>query len=167
MQHYLNDNLIRRYRRSGILMTLGGLGITLAAAIYYFVQKDLLFITLGMMFIGAVIAQMGTSFQNRFGHSPRADEIIDSALERLNDNYAVYHYFAGTAHALFTPYRAYALIPKGTKDNKVIFSSGYGRADASYGAVFPWVFTTPTSYWFAHKGADISLLQVCLCHKNI
>jgi len=41
----------------------------------------------------------------------------------------------------------YALIPKGTKDNKVIFSSGYGRADASYGAVFPWVFTTPTSYW--------------------
>ncbi len=41
----------------------------------------------------------------------------------------------------------YALIPRGTKEEKVIFSSGYGRADASYGAVFPWVFTTPTSYW--------------------
>jgi branched-chain amino acid transport system substrate-binding protein len=41
----------------------------------------------------------------------------------------------------------YALIPKGTKDNKVIFSSGYGRADASDGTVFPWVFTTPTNYW--------------------
>ena len=41
----------------------------------------------------------------------------------------------------------YALIPKGTKDHKVIFSSGYGRADASDGTVFPWVFTTPTNYW--------------------
>jgi len=41
----------------------------------------------------------------------------------------------------------YALIPKGTKDDIVIFSSGYGRADASDGSVFPWVFTTPTNYW--------------------
>jgi branched-chain amino acid transport system substrate-binding protein len=41
----------------------------------------------------------------------------------------------------------YALIPKGTADKKVIFSSGYGRADASDGTVFPWVFTTPTNYW--------------------
>ena len=41
----------------------------------------------------------------------------------------------------------YALIPKGTKDQIVIFSSGYGRADASDGSVFPWVFTTPTNYW--------------------
>jgi branched-chain amino acid transport system substrate-binding protein len=41
----------------------------------------------------------------------------------------------------------YALIPRGTKENIVIFSSGYGRADASDGTVFPWVFTTPTSYW--------------------
>ena len=41
----------------------------------------------------------------------------------------------------------YALIPKGTEDHVVIFSSGYGRADASYGAVFPWVFTVPTNYW--------------------
>ncbi len=41
----------------------------------------------------------------------------------------------------------YALIPRGTKEQKVVFSSGYGRADASDGSVFPWVFTTPTSYW--------------------
>ena len=41
----------------------------------------------------------------------------------------------------------YALIPKGTKDNIVVVSSGYGRADASDGRVFPWVFTWPTNYW--------------------
>jgi branched-chain amino acid transport system substrate-binding protein len=41
----------------------------------------------------------------------------------------------------------YALIPRGTKEKKVIYSMGYGRADASDGTVFPWVFTTPTNYW--------------------
>ncbi len=41
----------------------------------------------------------------------------------------------------------YALIPKGTKDKIVVISGGYGRADASDGRVFPWVFTTPTNYW--------------------
>jgi branched-chain amino acid transport system substrate-binding protein len=41
----------------------------------------------------------------------------------------------------------YALIPKGTEDHIVIYSMGYGRADASDGRVFPWVFTTPTNYW--------------------
>ena len=41
----------------------------------------------------------------------------------------------------------YALIPRGTKEKKVIHSMGYGRADASDGSVFPWIFTTPTSYW--------------------
>jgi branched-chain amino acid transport system substrate-binding protein len=41
----------------------------------------------------------------------------------------------------------YALIPKGTKDNITVISAGYGRADASDGRVFPWVFTTPTNYW--------------------
>lgn len=41
----------------------------------------------------------------------------------------------------------YAVIPKGTKDKITVISSGYGRADASDGRVFPWVFTTPTNYW--------------------
>jgi branched-chain amino acid transport system substrate-binding protein len=41
----------------------------------------------------------------------------------------------------------YALIPRGTKEKIVIYSMGYGRADASDGTVFPYVFTTPTNYW--------------------
>jgi len=41
----------------------------------------------------------------------------------------------------------YALIPRGTKEKVVIYSMGYGRADASDGTVFPYVFTTPTNYW--------------------
>ena len=41
----------------------------------------------------------------------------------------------------------YALIERGTADKIPIISMGYGRADASYGAVWPYVFTYPTTYW--------------------
>jgi branched-chain amino acid transport system substrate-binding protein len=41
----------------------------------------------------------------------------------------------------------YAVIPKAPEDKILIISSGYGRADASDGRVFPWTFTTPTNYW--------------------
>ena len=41
----------------------------------------------------------------------------------------------------------YALIPKSTVDKIPILSMGYGRTDAGDGRVFPWVFTSPTSYW--------------------
>ncbi len=41
----------------------------------------------------------------------------------------------------------YALIERATADKIPVVSMGYGRADASYGAVFPYVFTLPTTYW--------------------
>src|SRR5438445_6507609 len=41
----------------------------------------------------------------------------------------------------------YALIEGATADKIPVVSMGYGRADASYGAVFPYVFTLPATYW--------------------
>src|SRR5215469_14449340 len=41
----------------------------------------------------------------------------------------------------------YALIDRATADKIPVISMGYGRADASYGAVFPYTFTLPTTYW--------------------
>jgi branched-chain amino acid transport system substrate-binding protein len=41
----------------------------------------------------------------------------------------------------------YALIERATADKIPVISMGYGRADASYGAVFPYVFTLPATYW--------------------
>ena len=41
----------------------------------------------------------------------------------------------------------YAVMERGTADKIPIISMGYGRADASYGAVWPYVFTFPATYW--------------------
>ncbi len=45
----------------------------------------------------------------------------------------------------------YALIERVAQDEAPLISMGYGRADASDGRVFPWVFTLPATYW---AGAD-------------
>lgn len=45
----------------------------------------------------------------------------------------------------------YALIERVRADQAPLVSMGYGRADASDGRVFPWIFTLPATYW---AGAD-------------
>ncbi|MCW8834976.1 MAG: ABC transporter substrate-binding protein [Rhodospirillales bacterium] len=41
----------------------------------------------------------------------------------------------------------YQLIPKASSDQIPIHSMGYGRTSAVNGAVFPWVFNFPATYW--------------------
>lgn len=51
---------------------------------------------------------------------------------------------------IFSPYSTgitYALIDRAPTDKSVIFSMGYGRASATVGNIFPWVFTAPATYW--------------------
>jgi len=51
----------------------------------------------------------------------------------------------------------YALIERSYADKIPVFSSGYGRADASDGRVFPYVFTLPATYW---TGADAAVTYI-------
>lgn len=51
----------------------------------------------------------------------------------------------------------YALIERTRADRIPLFSSGYGRADAGDGRVFPYVFTLPASYW---TGADAAITHI-------
>ncbi|MGF1628930.1 MAG: ABC transporter substrate-binding protein [Kiloniellaceae bacterium] len=60
-----------------------------------------------------------------------------------------------TGASVLNPYSTgitYALIERATNDKIPVLSMGYGRADASDGTVFPYVFTMPITYW---AGADV------------
>jgi branched-chain amino acid transport system substrate-binding protein len=60
-----------------------------------------------------------------------------------------------TGASVVNPYSTgitYALIERATADKIPVLSMGYGRADASDGRVFPYVFTMPITYW---AGADV------------
>ena len=62
-----------------------------------------------------------------------------------------------TGATVVNPYSTgitYALIERATVDKIPVLSMGYGRADASDGQVFPYVFTMPITYW---AGADVMM----------
>ncbi len=113
MQLYQNERLIKRNNFLGRLMTFGGLGASFAAVLIVFLQPSLLSLAFGLMLAGGLFSQLGTGIMNRFSRSPRIDEILDDSLKGLGDNYAIFHYYLGTNHALFTPAGVFALIPRG------------------------------------------------------
>ena len=51
----------------------------------------------------------------------------------------------------------YALLDRVANDKIPLFTSGYGRTSASYGKVFPYVFTAPITYW---GGADVMIQYI-------
>jgi branched-chain amino acid transport system substrate-binding protein len=51
----------------------------------------------------------------------------------------------------------YALLDRVAADKIPLITSGYGRADAADGTVFPWVFVPPATYW---GGADVAVQYI-------
>ena len=51
----------------------------------------------------------------------------------------------------------YALLDRVVADKIPLITSGYGRADAADGTVFPYVFNPPATYW---GGADVAIQYV-------
>ncbi len=115
MQLYRNERLIKRNKFLGRVMMFGGLGASFGAVIIVFLQPTLLSLAFGLMLAGGLFSQLGTAVYNRFGRSPRIDQVLDDSLKGLGDNYTMFHYYLGTNHALFTPAGVYALIPRDEK----------------------------------------------------
>jgi multisubunit Na+/H+ antiporter MnhF subunit len=111
MQQYTNQRLVIRNHRYSRLMMFGGLGLSIVAVIITFTQPTLIIVAFALILVGGVVSQIGTAIHNRFGRSPRVDEVIDFSLKGLDDRHAVFHYLMGTNHALFTPHGVYAISP--------------------------------------------------------
>lgn len=103
-------------------MMFGGLGASFAAVIIVFLQPSYLALAFGLMLAGGLFSQLGTAIHNRFGRSPRIDQILEDSLKGFDDTYALFHYYLGTHHALFTPAGAFALIPR-DEQGEVLFES--------------------------------------------
>jgi len=112
MQQFADFQRIRRYGRLGQILMYAGLGATLLAAVIAFLQPAYILIALLLMLLGAPVSQIGTVLYNRYGRSPRVDEVLYESLKGLDERYGLFHYLLGTSHALIGPSGAFALIPR-------------------------------------------------------
>ncbi len=57
------------------------------------------------------MSQVGIQFTNRWGRSPRPDEVIDKSLKGLGREYTMYHYVTPVSHLLVGPSGIWTIIP--------------------------------------------------------
>lgn len=106
-----NTKMIRRNKKIGQFLTVGAL-VVLGIGLYFsFTQPEQITITFGALLLGFLMTQIGIYFGNRWGKSPRPDELITAALKGLEDKHTLYHYVTSIPHALIGPAGIFALIP--------------------------------------------------------
>lgn len=106
-----NEALIRRYGRAGMLLSLLAL-VAMGYGFYLSLQgPEQLNLSLFLLVIGFIMTQISLYLGNRWGRSPRPDEIIDRTLKSLGKKYTLYHYVTPVAHLLVGPAGLWVILP--------------------------------------------------------
>lgn len=103
MKIVTNPRLIKRNARIGQIATIGAL-IILGIGLYLtFKEQERFAYSLACLLLGFFLSQIGIYYGNRWGRSPRPDQIIDKALKGLGREYSIFHYTTAAQHLLVGP----------------------------------------------------------------
>jgi hypothetical protein len=106
-----NTKLIKRNKKIGQFLTAGALVVLGIGLVYSFTAPEQVTITFGALLLGFLLTQIGIFYGNRWGKSPRPDELLTAGLKGLEEKYTLYHYIAGLSHVLIGPLGIIALVP--------------------------------------------------------
>ncbi len=123
MDSYFNEPYVRRRRGIGRWTMYGGIALSIGAVVLIFQNESAFLLSLVGVLVGTLLSQVGMVIYGRFGREPRMDEVLDGVMKGLDDEYALFHYYLGTDHALFTPAGPYAILPK-LEEGEIIFEDG-------------------------------------------
>jgi hypothetical protein len=98
-----NTKLVHRNARIGQFTTLAALFVLGVGLYLTFKMPDKFAYSLGCLLFGFLLSQIGIYFGNRWGRSPRPDEIINKNMKGLGRDYTIYHYTTPVSHFLVGP----------------------------------------------------------------
>ena len=111
MKVVTNIKLIKRNSKIGQYTSIGALVILGIGLYISFKMPDKFIYSMGALLLGFVLSQVGMYYGNRWGRSPRPDELIDKGLKGLGREYTVYHYVTSASHLLVGPAGVWTLMP--------------------------------------------------------
>jgi hypothetical protein len=111
MKVVTNTKLIKRNAKIGQYTSIGALVILGVGLYISFKMPDKFIYSLGALLLGFFMSQIGMYYGNRWGRSPRPDELIDKGLKGLGREYTIYHYVTAAAHLLVGPAGVWTLMP--------------------------------------------------------
>lgn len=106
-----NEKLINRNAKIGQFTSIGSL-LVLGVGMYIsFTKPEMFNISIGALLAGFIMSQVGIYFGNRWGRSPRPDELIDQGLKGLTKEYTMYHYSSPVSNLLVGPAGIWVIMP--------------------------------------------------------
>jgi hypothetical protein len=123
MRHYVNQTLIRRNSLIGKILVWGGLAIVIGSVLISLQTPDVLNPYIFGGFLGVIATQIGTLLTNRWGRSPRLDEVIGNALKGMDERFVLFSYILRVDHALVSPAGTFVLIPR-PEDGVIDYQDG-------------------------------------------
>jgi hypothetical protein len=107
-----NTKLINRNKRIGQILTFTAIAVlAVGLVISLNGNMDNIIYSYAALILGFLISQFGIYFSNKFGRSPRPDELVSAALKGLDDRYSLYHYATAAPHLLVGPSGVWVLLP--------------------------------------------------------
>ncbi len=106
-----NEKLIKRNGRFGQWISLGALGVLGIGMYISFRRPDLFVYSIAALIAGFTMTQVGMFLSNRWGRSPRPDELLDAGLKGLPGDTILYHYVTPVSHLLVGPAGVWILLP--------------------------------------------------------
>jgi hypothetical protein len=112
MEVFVNKRKVRINSAIGRWASLGGLAVLIVGMVYSLRNPDVVWVSMLSLLVGFVASAVGAYYANHWTRSPRADEVLDSALKGISNYYHVYHYLLPVQHVLLGPaglftFRAY------------------------------------------------------------
>ena len=111
MKTVSNVKMIRRNAKIGQYTSTGALVILGIGLYISFKYPDKFAYSLGALLLGFFLSQVGMYFSNRWGRSPRPDELIDKSLKGLGREYTIYHFVTPVSHLLVGPAGIWTIMP--------------------------------------------------------
>jgi hypothetical protein len=111
MKIVTNSKLIKRNSRIGQITTIGALAILGLGLFITFKFPDKFVYSLVALLAGFFLSQIGMYYGNRWGRSPRPDELINKNMKGLGREYTIYHYTTPASHLLLGPAGVWVIMP--------------------------------------------------------
>jgi hypothetical protein len=99
-----NNALIKRNKKISQIVLYSALGLLTLSFLWSLNNQNTNLSTSYLILIPSyILVQVAIHMANRWGRSPRPDEIVVSSMKGLNDQYSVYNYSTGVNHLLVSP----------------------------------------------------------------
>jgi hypothetical protein len=111
MKIVTNSKLIKRNAAIGKYSSIVALVILGIGLYITFKMPDKFSYSMICLLAGFMLSQVGIYFGNRWGRSPRPDEIINKNMKGMGREYTAYHYVTPASHLLLGPAGAWTILP--------------------------------------------------------